>query len=417
MDNNALLMLAGSGGTKVKPGTIGVQGELGFGGGLYPGDKSDLTAIGLTPMPNNNDPTNENFGSYIHTNGSVMLFIPAFCYRVGNTSAPSYSRDMENALEIRDASLGETDGFILHRAFIDGGKKKLGFFIDKYLCSKDSTGKLAISVKNGDPIALYKSYVNSSSMPDCVGKIWDAITLGRARGNAYSCISAFMFSAIAMLSLAHGQAAKSTATCAWFDPNYRENYPKGNNNSLKDIDEPSLTFVQGPNSISGVAKTGSASNISKTTHTGQVWGVTDVNGNMWQLCLGWRNPSNNTVHIAKESVSMHSFTLDNRDDTSLFDTVYIDKGDGKYYWGASAFYKSATGLGRAMCGINPSIHLSDGIRLFGNDHVVLGFHSDAGLIVGGSFQNRSAAGVFFRDFAALVGGSDHGGVRVGGYAN
>lgn len=422
IDNSELLMLLG--GKKRAKQTIGVQGEIGFGGGLYGGDPADLEAIGLSPLPNNDDPTNENYGSYVHTNGSVMLFVPAFCYRIGNPSAPSYTRDGDNALEIRDAKLGETDGFILHRAFIDGGKAKLGFFIDKYLCSKNFTETLAISVKNGDPIALVSlKYVNSDSMPDCVGDVSDAITLGRARGKAYSCASGFMYAALAMLSVAQGQATKSIKECAWFDPNYQKNYPKGNNNLLKDTDDSSVIFTQSLGHSLRISTTGSASNLAKTTHTGQIWGVTDINGNMPQPCLG--TMSAGAYRVAKETTLMHSFTKDNFKDIwgDLYDTVPLEDvaSSNKYYWGNEnygSFHKKSSGMYRALCGLIPTgIGTSDlGTPLFGRDY---GSASTGGnnkiVIAAGSFSGSSTAGVFFRgsitpDTAGLYG------FRVGGYA-
>ena len=166
MLNRALLLCNVGGGANQ---SIGEAGGMGFGVGVYGGDQSDLTAMGLSPMNGYDDPSSDNYGNYQHTNGSVMVFVPAFCYRIGNAAAPSYSRDGNNALEIRDASLGEGDGWILHRAFIDGGQQKLGFFIDKYVCSKDSTGKVAISVTNADPSSVSMGLSNSSSMPGCGG--------------------------------------------------------------------------------------------------------------------------------------------------------------------------------------------------------------------------------------------------------
>ena len=85
-----------------------------YGVGVYPGDRADLIAMGLSPMEGCEDPASENFGNYVHTNGSVMVFIPAFVYRFGRASAPSFSRDGENAVEIKfapdvDIPAGTTD--------------------------------------------------------------------------------------------------------------------------------------------------------------------------------------------------------------------------------------------------------------------------------------------------------------------
>ena len=394
--------------------SVGEAGGMGFGVGVYGGDQSDLTAMGLSPMNGYDDPSSDNYGNYQHTNGSVMVFVPAFCYRIGNAAAPSYSRDGNNALEIRDASLGEGDGWILHRAFIDGGQQKLGFFIDKYVCSKDSTGKVAISVKNADPISLYTGLSNSSSMPGCDGHAWDAITLGRARGNQYSCVTAFQWSAISMLSLAHGQAATSSQFCGWYDANHTTNFPKGNNvnGSLKDTNDSSITFTAHSQS-SSYCKTGSGNPFNKTTHNGQNCGISDVNGNQWQATLGLKTSS---IGVAKESVRAHDFTKDNRNSASLYDSV--STVTGSYYWGNNAFYTDASGTKRALCGVLPKTSGSQ-TDLFGRDYVYHSGSSDAVCFVGGSYNGFSVAGVWSRRFDDFFWneGNYSFGFRCSGYAS
>ncbi len=96
---NKFFLLSGAraGGTA----TVGQAGQLGFGVSPYPGAYSDLADMQLTPMDGCFDPASDNYGNYVHANGSIMCCIPAFCYRLGNATAPSYSRDGADALEIR----------------------------------------------------------------------------------------------------------------------------------------------------------------------------------------------------------------------------------------------------------------------------------------------------------------------------
>lgn len=101
IDNSELLMLLVG---KKSKSLIGSAGQQGFGVGVYGGDPADLTAMGLAPMEGCEDPTSDNYGNYIHTNGSIMCCIPAFCYRLGKATAPSYSQDGVDALEIKDAT-------------------------------------------------------------------------------------------------------------------------------------------------------------------------------------------------------------------------------------------------------------------------------------------------------------------------
>lgn len=418
MDNNALLLLAGA---KESKQTIGEAGQQGFGVGVYGGDPADLTTMGLYPMQGCEDPASENYGNYTHTNGSAMVFIPAFCYRIGNTNAPSYSRDGANALEIRDASKGEGGGWILHRAFIDGGQQKLGFFVDKYLCAKDKTGTYAVSEKSRNPISLSKHYEDSWSMPECLGEIRDAITLSRARGEAYACVSAFQWSALSMLSLAHGQAATSIENCAWYDVNHVYNFPKGCNKNLRDYDDINTVFSPHTGN-SGYGKTGSGTPFAKTTHNGQVCGVSDVNGCMLQPLLGvYQMTVRGAFGVAKESYSMHNFTKDNYNMTSNFDSTSGFKGDGSY-WGNSSycvFPTETTGAMRAMCGVFPvSTGNGAGTHLFGFDYARLYNSVTYAIFAGGSYADGIRAGVWYRNGfdTPWSSYSDACGFRAAGYA-
>lgn len=420
MDNNALLLLMGA--KKIKQ-LISKAGQQGFGVGVYSGDPADLARIELSPMEGCEDPTSANYGNYIHLNGSVMVFIPAFCYRIGNTSAPSYSRDGANALEIRDASLGEGDGWILHRAFIDGGVQKLGFFVDKYLCSKYSKDKnIAVSVKGGNQISLSSMNEDSSSMFDCYGTCSDAITLSRARGEAYACMSVFQWSALSMLSLAHGQAATSVKNCAWYDANYVSNFPKGCNRYKKDTNDSSVTFTPHLQNDS-FGRTGSGTPFAKTTHNGQDCGVADVSGCMWQPLLGlqlYGDPG--TIGVVKEACKMHKFTPTTYGEVSDFDSVsgFFDTNSR---WGSGSncvFPTETSGARRAMCGVLP---VSGGVstqgeNLFGKDLVVYSHDPTFSMLAAGTYANGEEAGVWCRCASGSWSrGNNLTGFRAAGYAN
>lgn len=420
MANNALLLLMGA--KKIKQ-NIGKAGQQGFGVGVYSGDPTDLARIELSPMEGCEDPASDNYGNYIHLNGSVMVFIPAFCYRIGNTSAPSYSRDGANALEIRDASLGEGDGWILHRAFIDGGVQKFGFFVDKYLCSKYAKNEnIAVSVKGADQISLSSKYENSSGMDNCYGCISDAITLGRARGEAYACVSAFQWSALSMLSLAHGQAATSVENCAWYDANYVYNFPKGSNSSTKDINDSSVTFTPHLQNAP-FGRTGSGTPFAKTTHNGQACGVADVNGCMWQPLLGFLLYSDSgMVGVAKEACKMHYFTPNNYGYLSDFDSVSGFSGTNSR-WGSGSncvFPTETSGERRAMCGVLPvsSGASTQGTELFGNDLADYSNDPTFIMLAAGNFSNGKDAGVWSRNATnSMFRRNDTAGFRAAGYAN
>lgn len=396
IDNSELLMLLGG---KKSKSTIGKSGQQGFGVGVYGGDPADLTAMGLAPMEGCEDTTSDNYGNYIHTNGSVMVFIPAFAIRIGNASAPLYSKYGADTIEIGDVKLNGKDGWAIPRGFYDGGKLHQGFFIDKYLNSKDAANKQAISVKNGDPIALSASYNKSSELPNCVGQILDAIELSRARGEHYSLVSCYQWAVISLITQAHAQAAAGTEACAWYDASGQKNYPKGNNNNGSDVDDNTITFTAaGSGSYTYVRKTGSAAPLAKTTHNGQVSGICDVNGNMWQPVLGWQNPSSKKIKLAKLSVKMHDFTKANRNNNALFDDVTIAVGDGAYYWQkGKALYSDTSGSGWAMNGVLPkTIAGTSADAMYGKDYVYLRYYSDSVLLVAGYFNLGTNAGSWYR---------------------
>lgn len=419
---SAVSHLATSGGG----GMIGEPGQPGFGCGTYPGPQSDLDAIGLTPMSGYDDPTSENYGNFQHSNSSIMVFIPAFAMRFGRSTAPSYSRDGANAVEIGAPELAGTDGWILHRAFIDGGKQKLGFFVDKYLCSKKSdNSNIAVSVKNADQISLTSSSscINSSSMTGCSGYIYDAITLSRARGEAYACVSAFQWSALSILSLACGQAATSADNCAWYDANHSINFPKGcNDGSRKDCNDSSVTFSR-HSKHSDFGKTGSGTPFAKTTHNGQACGVADMNGCMLQPLLGIYQPSSSgTFAVAKESYKMHDFTKNNCNTSSNFDTIGgFYNGSG--YWGNGsncAFSTRPTNIERSMFGVFPASSGASGggTSLFGNDLASYYANSNQVVLAAGKYHEASNAGVWYRNGAYNAwNSSDYSvGFRAAGYA-
>lgn len=397
-------------GGALSPSTIGVAGGQGFGVGVYPGSKAELATMGLTPLPGYDDPSHENYGNCQHTNGSIMCCVPAFVYRLGRSTAPSYSYDRANALEIRDATEfpqfehnkafvdGDADfgnGWILHRAFIDGGKMKNCFFMDKYLCSNNGSNQAA-SIKNADWLMCWNSSLSyTTKTMGGYGCGHDAITFSRARGDHYSLTTVYQWSAMAMLSLAHGQAATSTSYCAWYDPAHNTNFPKGATDyDGTDYNDSSIKYTAHSYG-SPFAKTGSSNNVEKVSHNGQLCGIMDVAGMCNQLCIGATNKSSATVGLMKLSVSAHDFTKDNRVDDSLHETFNTGFGnDSKNF---SGLRNGKSGIANwASCGVIPTSTSAN--SLFGNDEYYEYYLTDAGLKMGLGYGWGETAGVFCRSF-------------------
>ena len=410
VDNSELLMLLGG---KKSKSTIGKAGQQGFGVGVYGGSPADLKAMGLTPMEGCEDPTSENYGNYVHTNGSIMCCIPAFCYRLGNATAPSYSRDGVDALEIRDAtefpqfsndaafsSPDFGDGWILHRAFVDGNKLKNAFFIDKYLCS--NVNNQAASVKDADWLMCFNSisyryctrYISGTA-----GNAFDAITLSRARGDYYSLVTCYQWSAISLLSLAHGQAATSADACAWYDANHTTNFPKGATKpGLIDSNDNTVNYLRHTDG-GNLAMTGSGRPFNKTTHNGQTSGVADVAGMCNQWTIGACNPSPGIVWLMNTTTTAHEITKDNVVTQALHTPYTTGIGNGlNYFTGIS---RGTSGLDWAGAGIIPRKTIAS--PLFGkNMYYEYSGNLFNGLKVGLGYSWGSLAGVFSRTWCGYA---------------
>lgn len=211
-----------------------------------------------------------------------MCWIPAFKYRVNDKFV--------NSVQVWDVNDPECpSNAILHRAFINGGQKKSGFFCDKYICSPDANNTMGISIKNGSTLSLTTntSYGNRTvHLANCSGRLNDAITASRARGAGFQCMSVFQLGALRLLVLAHAQASKSTEFNAWYDSTGQHNLPHGNTNNLKDYDDSSVPWIADPK-YTNKGLTGSCNTFAKSTHNGQNSGVADLKGILWQAATGY----------------------------------------------------------------------------------------------------------------------------------
>lgn len=185
-------------------------------------------------------------------------------------------------------------GYALGREFIDGGKIQPGFFVDKYLVSKNAlgTGYVASSKPLGLPLSSASTHNPFSGLTGGVDNYGSLVDLSHRRdgvngavnaASIFNCTSRFQLASLARLSLAHGQAADSTSWCAWWLSG--SVFPKGcNDNALKDTNDATVKYES--DGYSNCAKIGSGSVFAKTTHNGQNSGVCDVNGLMYNINIG-----------------------------------------------------------------------------------------------------------------------------------
>ena len=412
---------------------IGTAGAQDF--GVAPSSES-LTALGLVAMTGTATSGHGNYGNYTHTaTSSILCHIPKFFYRVGNASSSQYATYGANALDIvgTDTYANETAanaaGYVMPRAFIDGGSEKAGFFIDKYKCSpSDNKG---VSVKNGVPISLTTTdiYTRSNGMTSCVGQLLDAVTLSRARGTGFNNASIFMMGAIAILSVAHAQAATATTNCAWYDSGGTTNFPKGCNSALADTNDSGVTYTTaGDSGDANKPQTGSGSPFAKTTHNGQNSGVCDLNGGIYEVALGLTNYgttaieataiATDTIYVLKQATALKNLTAgwDGTTDAwgnathlaTLYDSVTsphaLGSTTGTVYWGSGSnavFSASASGVNRDLCGFIPkdnSASDATGTNQFGNDYCYRYNRQNMFAHCCGSWVGAANAGLFCREF-------------------
>ena len=294
LQGTELMLVADGGLTKViqaqhihalNTADIGIPGTAGFGVAPCP-----IVPAGYTPLPGYTDPASDNYGNYAYSDGSIMCWIPAFYYRIGHASNPTFaahgldSVDVKPGTAFENQTVANAQGYALHRAFIDGGGVQTGFFFDKYMVSNN--GGIASSIRNGNAISFHADHNPASGLNGTPANIYaSAILAAKTRGAAFHAGSAFQYAALALLSLAHGQAATSATWCAWYDAAGNTNFPKGcNNNALRDTNDSSVLYVS--DGFQNCGKTGSATPFAKTTHNGQASGVADLNGLMWEIAIG-----------------------------------------------------------------------------------------------------------------------------------
>jgi len=362
---------------------IGIPGAQGFGVGVCP-----VTPSGYTRLYGTTDPVSDNYGNYQYADGSIVVWVPAFCYKWG-TGANDLAI---NAIDIKpysafgSASAAAALGYAVHRAFYDGGAIQPGFFVDKYLASNN--GGIASSLKNGIPIAsgAGRGTVFSDLNGAPANNYGGALAAARTRGANFFCCTRFIQAALALLSYAHARAATSSAYCAWYDAAGVTNFPKGaNNNALGDTNDAAILYVSDGSAYPACPKTGSANLFSRTTHNGQNSGVCDLNGCIWQITPGLTSNGTN-LYALKTSAQMKSLTGSNAGATDLWGATGIaaNYDDVGTTWGplwatganrtvafgnaAQVFAEDASGAPWAQAGLGvPLVGGVGGTNLFGND--------------------------------------------------
>ena len=387
--------------TATQPGSQPETGEVGFGVGLAPDDV--VSKYGMTLL--SNQPSSGEYGNYRHnSSGSIMVWIPKFYFRITEDSSSPYFGTRF------DISFEPKSGYVIHRAFIDGGQEVPGFFIDKYHCGAEN--QVCVSKPNIVPTASRVSstsngitnHYSSKGFQNQCGYFLDAV---KTRGEAFNLVTVFQLNALAMLGDAYYQECVRTSKqsqIAWADKAPYQ--PKGNNNTLKDVNDATVTFVQASGAYSGVSLTGSASNLAKTTHNGERCGVADVNGNLYRWCIGIKTAGNTSLQVMKESVFAKDITRANATSASNYDNTTIPfSANTNYYFGngtnnpfrmvedrnSNEYRLNCAGIPSSGSGVS-----SSGTERFGQDRLYVYSNADYFANCGVNFNYTSNAGVWGR---------------------
>ena len=318
-------------------------------------------------------------------------------------------------------------GFYLMRGFIDGGENKKGFFIANTLSTKhhyfgagSSTHLLRCGNDNKDNYnVLFRSNTSYSEGRDpSAGNIFKEPQATNAKGNfistldgtPYQCCSIFAWAVISVLSLIQGQYATSISQCAWYDSTLVHNYPKGINQSTKDVDDATVTSNIVSNTEGSVFVT---AGYEKTTHNGSITGITNVNGWIWQFTLGsWGDGS----RLLKRSASIYDITYDNVDNSgaSFWETHNISNISNQW-GGTKSSFPDLAGADKDLFGIYAfGGNTSRNSNEFGSDYHQR-FGGTSAVLVGSYYNDGSPAGVFYRHDDYWASSAHNGGFRAMAY--
>ena len=314
---------------------IGTPGGPAFGVGICP---AAVVPVGMYALAGHDNPMSAYTGNYQYADGSVMAYIPPFWEKWGDGSNGFALNwlDIKPLSHFADVSAANAAGYAMDRAFYDGGAIK-GVFVDKFLCSNNNG--IASSIQNGAPLtssAAHNPFSGLTGSP--ANAYYGAIDAVKTRGANFFCASVFIYKMLARLAYAHAQASSNATFCAWYDSTLSA--PRGcNNNALGDAYDASIAYVS--DSYAACGRTGSANYPARTAHNGQLNGVYDLAGPLWQIAPGITSDGAN-YHVLKTSTRMRDVTSGNSGSADLWGPA----GISALYDNAGSSWGAATGASR-----------------------------------------------------------------------
>ena len=170
---------------------------------------------GFKKLEGHNNINSKNYGNVLDKHGSIMVWIPKFYFKWTKNNKCKISAKPKK-------------GYLLHRAFIDGGLEAKGIFVDKYECG--NIDGIFISKKDLPPcstggdnnISSLRNNPNSN-----FGGLYKAV---KTRGKKYNLTTIFTYNALSMLMYANNgnkleqMKYHNNQDCGvrWIDPNRYE---------------------------------------------------------------------------------------------------------------------------------------------------------------------------------------------------
>ena len=389
---------------------IGTPGQQGFGVGIAPSIPANFAALYGTT-----DPASDTYGNYQYSDGSVMVYVPAFYYKYG-TGANGLAInvvDVKAFSYYADVATANAAGYALHRAFYNGGTIRPGFFVDKYYCSKN--GGIASSLKNGIPLAsATRGGIAGTNFASLTGApadaFYGAIAAAKTRGASFFPMARYQRAALTLLANAHGSASSGTTYCAWYSAG-STNFPKGcNNNALGDTNDATLAFLD-DGTATNCNKTGSANFFSKTTHNGQNCGVADLNGTIWGIEPFGITSNGVNFYLLNTAVDVTTITAGNALATdcwgatglaamytslgATYESLTASAGNKPFGSAAQVLSAATSGNGWLFAGNGfPLVAGTGGSNQFGNDYMYDARTNECCVYSGGLWSFAGGAGVW-----------------------
>lgn len=394
--------------------SLGQPGEMGF--GVATARPEWLAPLGLTALDGHDRKTSPNYGNYMHmASGAILVCIPKHYYKITNNIF-----DFSDTLEA---------GFVIDRSFLNGdglgGTIELpAIFVAKYGLTKNGTKASAERYK--DPLSCSAAHNPISALDGTPTNTYGGLYKAVKTMDLKAILTPiFHYTMLARMAKAHGQAS-SIYACAYVD--IKPLQPKGNNNNaLGDTNDANVVYTTSGYGNCGL--TGSGVPFAKTTHNGQACGVADLNGNMWEVASAFIRTNANGFLVFKDTVDIRILTDDGTGATGAYNIAHYDPIDLSAVIGAQNAWTYFGNANNQVFGFSTDkntatykqtsigIPLASGIGgtvEFGNDGLYGHLVDQLAVLVGGSWDNTSTAGVFAM-FLAYVRSYSH--VYVGGRAS